>query len=836
MSGNPYHRSGLIDEEVLRSRATHGRNTLDTHEDGTLPTVLKGIVTEPMFLLLAATSTIYFVLGETREGLFMSGAILAVAGISFFQDSRSRRALAALRAFSEPKATVIRNGELVHVPVEDVVVGDLAVAEEGSLLAADGSIVQSNDLSVNESILTGEAFAVPRNAESPERAALSKGTQVTSGLALYRVTAVGMATRLGRIGASLTHIDVPRTPLQVRIARFVRHMAIAGAAVFLAVWGVAYLRDGSLFGSLLTGLTLAMSILPEEIPVAFTTFLALGAWRLARKEVIVKRATTVETLGSATVICTDKTGTITENRMALHRVYVHRDGRTLGPDALRDGAADVIATAMWASEPIPFDPMEQALHEAYARTAIADARPGYRLVHEYPIGGRPPMMTHVFENAQGERIIACKGAPERVLRRARLSEPEREAVRARVESFAGEGLRVLAVARAHSDGDDFPADQDGFDLEFMGLVAFHDPPKANIAEVFQRFHQAGIRVKIITGDNATTTLAIARQTGFRGADRTLDGEALLHMDDAALRSAVEQVHIFTRMFPEAKLRIVETLKDLGHVVAMTGDGVNDGPALKAAHIGIAMGTRGSDLARDAADLILTTDDLARMVDAVAMGRTIYGNLKKAIQYIISIHIPIILTVSLPLFLGWAYPSIFTPMHVIFLELIMGPTCSIAYENEPLGPDGMRRPPRPAQLTFLGWRELWVSILQGSVIAAGALGMYRLGVRWSLGEDLVRTLVFVTLIVANVGLTFVDRSFTRSVVRTFAHRNPLLHGMVLLTLAMLAALLAVPMLRAFFHLAVPTLQQFITASTIGLASVLWFEGYKWARRRRVTADG
>lgn len=836
MSGNPYHRSGLSDEEVLRSRATHGRNRLDTHEDGTLLTVLKGILTEPMFLLLAATSTIYFALGETREGLFMSGAILAVAGISFFQDGRSRRALADLRAFSEPKATVIRNGDLVHVPVEDVVVGDLAVAEEGSLLAADGSILQSNDLSVNESILTGEPFAVPRNADSPELAALSKGTQVTSGLALYRVTAVGMATRLGRIGASLTHIDVPRTPLQVRIARFVRHMAIAGVAVFAAVWGVAYLHTGSLFGSLLTGLTLAMSILPEEIPVAFTTFLALGAWRLARKEVIVKRATTVETLGSATVICTDKTGTITENRMALHRVYVHRDGRTLGPDALRDGAADVIATAMWASEPIPFDPMEQALHAAYARTAIADLRPGHRLVHEYPIGGRPPMMTHVFENAQGERIIACKGAPERVLRRARLSEPEREAVRDRVESFAGEGLRVLAVARARSDGRAFPADQDAFDLEFMGLVAFHDPPKANITEVFERFHQAGIRVKIITGDNATTTLAIARRTGFRGADRTLDGETLLHMDDAALRSAVEQVHIFTRMFPEAKLRIVETLKDLGHVVAMTGDGVNDGPALKAAHIGVAMGKRGSELARDAADLILTTDDLARMVDAVTMGRTIYGNLKKAIQYIISIHIPIILTVSLPLFLGWAYPGIFTPMHVIFLELIMGPTCSIAYENEPLGPDGMRRPPRPAQLTFLGWRELWVSILQGLVIAAGTLGMYRLGVHWSLGEDHVRTLVFITLIMANVGLTFVDRSFTRSVVRTFAHRNPLLHGMVLLTLAMLAALLAVPVLRAFFHLAVPTLQQFITASTIGLASVLWFEGYKWARRSRVTADG
>ena len=832
MARNPFPYAGLTDAEVQAARAAHGSNTIATKQGSAFWASVKGAVTEPMFLLLLATSIIYFVLGERTEAYFMAGAIVLVSAISVFQDSRSRRALDALRSFNAARATVIRNNAVVLVPMDAVVVGDHVVAEEGTMLPADGELVQSNDFSVNESILTGEAFAVSRQAGDPATFTVSKGTQVVSGLGVVRVTAVGGNTRLGRISTSLAAIEVPPTPLQQQITRFVRNMAIIGVVVFLAVWAVAFIRSGSLWDSLLTGLTLAMSILPEEIPVAFATFLALGAWRLAKQGVIVKSASTVETLGSAAVVCTDKTGTITENRMELARLHVHATGITSGPEGW-DGAEArrVLEVAMWASEPVPFDPMEQALHAAYARHTDVDRRPNSTMVHEYPLGGRPPMMTHVFAHADGTRVIACKGAPERVLRQSRLTDAERAGLLARVQALAGEGLRVLAVAEAEPQGDTYPADQEAFTLDFLGLVAFHDPPKANIAEVFQHFYDAGITVKIITGDNALTTAAIARQTGFRGAEHTLDGEALMKLDDAALTEAVDRTNIFTRMYPEAKLRIIQALQARGQVVAMSGDGVNDGPALKAAHIGIAMGKRGSELAKETAALILVNDDLGDMVDAVAMGRKIYGNLKKAIQYIISIHIPIILTVALPLFLGWLYPTIFTPLHVIFLELIMGPTCSIVYENEPLEKGGMRRPPRPLGLTFLSWKELSISIWQGLVITLGTLGTYQLAVHQGHGEELVRTLVFCTLLAANIGLTLVDRSFTASAFRTFFNHNVLLRIVLVLTVVLVAAMLQIAPLRALFQLAVPTALQLLGAVGIGLASVAWFEVYKWAKRRK-----
>ncbi len=832
MPHNPFPFAGLTDAQVLAARAEHGRNRVATKGENAFLASVKGAVTEPMFLLLLATSLIYFLLGEHTEGFFMVGAIVLVSTISVYQDSRSRRALKALRQYNEALATVIRNNVVVKVPVDEVVVGDHAVAEEGSLLAADGVIVQSNDFSVNESILTGEAFAVARSADDAETAAVSKGTHVVSGLAVYRVTAVGADTRLGRISTSLAEIEVPPTPLQQQITRFVRNMAIIGVLVFLAVWLVAFVRSGSLLDSLLTGLTLAMSILPEEIPVAFATFLALGAWRLAKQGIIVKAASTVETLGSAAVICTDKTGTITENRMSLAQLYVQADGTTTGPGAWNDAEARrVIEVAMWASEPVPFDPMETALHEAYKTYVDVDRRAEFSMVHEYPLGGRPPMMTHIFANGIGERVIACKGAPERVLRQSSLSEAQRAAVLAQVETLASQGLRVLGVAEAGHSGENYPADQEAFTLHFLGLVAFHDPPKANIAEVFQQFYTAGIAVKIITGDNALTTAAIARQTNFRGAEHTMDGSELMKLDDAALRQEVDRTNIFTRMFPEAKLRIIQALQAQGQVVAMTGDGVNDGPALKAAHIGIAMGKRGSEIAKEAASLILVNDDLASMVDAVAMGRKIYGNLKKAIQYIISIHIPIILTVALPLFLGWVYPNIFTPLHVIFLELIMGPTCSIVYENEPLEKDGMRRPPRPLGLTFLTWKELSISIWQGLVITLGTLGAYRFAVQQGHGEELVRTMVFCTLIAANIGLTLVNRSFTASMFTTFFNHNNLLRVILLVTIVLVAALLYVPLLREQFQLAEPSALQLAQATAIGFASVAWFEVYKWVKRRK-----
>jgi Ca2+-transporting ATPase len=835
---NPFGLSGLDEAQVGRSRQRHGTNVGTYRKENALLESLKGIVSEPMFLLLLAAAVIYFILRETAEAVFMTAAILMVSAISFYQDHRSRVALKALQDLTAPKARVIRDGEIRELDAAEIVVGDLVLAEEGHLVPADGRIIQSADFSLNESMLTGESFSVFRSARDEEPFAF-QGTQVVGGQAVLEVTAIGNGTRLGRIGGSLTGIDSEETPLQRQIGLFVRRMAGIGILVFLLVWGINWWRSGELLDSLLKGLTLAMSILPEEIPVAFGTFMALGAYRLMRLGIIAKETRTVETLGAATVICTDKTGTITENRMQLARIAVGTECRILPPDGAGGDAeaALMLRAAMFASESIPFDPMEKAIHEAYASLPTADDRPTHRMVHEYPLEGRPPMMTHVFEGVDGKRLVAAKGAPEALLPCCGLEEGVHARILEKAGELSQEGYRILAVATASdadtrlSNGGAYPKTQREIRFGFLGLLAFLDPPKRGIREVFSAFDRAGIRVKVITGDGPATTAAIARQAGLPDDGGGVNGDALMHMSDEQLDETVMHHGIFTRMFPEAKLRIIEALKRNGQIVAMTGDGVNDAPALKAAHIGIAMGKRGSELARSTASLILTDDDFAKMADAVAMGRRIYGNLKKAVQYIISIHIPIILTVFLPLVLGWAYPNIFTPVHVIFLELIMGPTCSIIYENEPMEAYSMDLPPRRMTETFLSWGELSLSLWQGLAITAGTLTTYQMAVTGNLGEEMTRTLVFTCLVSANICLTLVNRSFFFSIIDTFAYRNQLLGGIILLTLLLTVSLMAVPAFRSFFGFEWPGWMAMGKATGIGMASVLWFEVVKWRKRRR-----
>ncbi len=835
MAENPFPFKGLSNAEVLRSRAAHGGNELGKARRDGFWIALRNAVTEPMFLLLAAASAIYFAIGEQQEAWFMAGAIVLVSAISLYQDQRSRRALEALEEFTATKARAIRNNELVELHADELVVGDHVVVSEGELVPADGQVVHANDFAVNESILTGEPYPVAKAVGEEEEGRVFRGTQAVDGLAVVRITSVGAATELGKIGGALSAIEEKRSPLERQIHRFVRAMAVVGGIVFLLVWGLNFLHSRDLLDSLLKGLTLAMSILPEEIPVAFTTFMALGAWRMMRTGVLVKQARTVETLGAATVICTDKTGTITQNRMELAALQLKGETEMRRPGHWADEPArQLLSTAMWASEPVPFNPMETALHQAYAASAATDERPAFRMVHEYPLSGRPPMMTHIFADEAGQHIIAAKGAPEAILAVSNLDATERQEVLRQVDALATQGMRLLAVAEAEHHSGPWPAEQQQFRFRYLGLTAFNDPPKANMPEVLKGFEKAGIRTVIITGDNAQTTRAVARSVGFRPEGPVVEGDAVQRMDDAALARAVQESNCFTRMFPEAKLRVVKALKAQGQVVAMTGDGVNDGPALKAADIGIAMGLRGSGLAKEAADLVLLDDDLGHMVEAIAQGRRIYANLKKAIQYIISIHIPIILTVALPLLLGWIYPNIFTPVHVIFLELLMGPTCSIAYESEPMEPGTMERSPRRLDRTFLSWVELRTSLLQGLVITAGTLLSYRYGVYLGLGEDLTRTLVFTTLVVANIALTLVNRSFEQSVWHTLRYRNPLLGTILLATVLLLPLMLYVPMLRDFFRLASPDLQHAAVAVALGLLSVLWYEGVKWWLRRKAAA--
>ncbi len=829
MPATNFNIKGLSDEEVLQAREMYGENRLAYKKENGFVQAIKSLAAEPMVLLLLVTSSIYFISGSIGDGLFLAAAIVLVAAISLYQDSRSRNALEKLKNFTQPECKVIRNGEVMEISIEELVIGDSLMAEEGSSVAADATIIHSNDFSVNESILTGESLAVFKD-QSKENCHIFRGTNVAGGLAIATVTAIGSETRLGQIGKSLESIQEEKTPLEKQIQHFVKKMVIIGLIVFLIVWGINYLHSRNVSDSLLKALTLAMSILPEEIPVAFTTFMALGAWRLMKMGIVVKQMKTVETLGSATVICTDKTGTITENVMSLTKVFLpsRNEVTTLKGDIDKDVQA-LIRMAMWASEPIPFDPMEVALHDTYGKGTDTDERLQFKIVHEYPLEGKPPMMTHVFENETGHRIIAAKGAPEAIMMACDAREEDRAIIEKAVDEMASQGYRVLGVAEAVLQGSEFPARQQQLPFTFNGLVAFHDPPKKNIQEVFEKFYMAGIAVKIVTGDNAATTSAIAKQVGFRGYEKSMTGDELMALTDEELQEQVKDMNMFTRMFPEAKLKIINALKANHEIVAMTGDGVNDGPALKAAHIGIAMGKKGTEIAKEAASLILLEDDLSKMVDAVAMGRRIYTNLKKAIQYIISIHIPIILTVFIPLVLGWIYPNIFSPVHIIFLELIMGPTCSIIYENEPMETNTMMQKPRPFTTTFFNIRELTTSIIQGLMITAGTLAAYQYSVYMGHEEAGTRTMVFVVLIFANIFLTLVNRSFFYSILTTLFYKNNLVLIVIGITLIITTLLVYVPPLASFFGFVSLGTEQLLICLAIGFVSVIWFEPVKWFRR-------
>ncbi len=836
MPANQFNILGLTTEEVLVAREKFGRNKLFYKKENGFVETLKRIVTEPMTILLLVASSIYFINGMTGDGLFMVGAILFITSISLYQDSRSKNALEKLKYFSQPTCKVIRNGNIEEIQSEELVVGDSLVVDEGTSITADGNIVYSNDFSVNESILTGESLAVYKD-KTKEDNFIYSGTSVSSGLAVATITAIGNETKLGKIGTSLETISEEKTPLEIQIGNFVKKMAIAGAIVFAIVWAINYLNSFNLLSSLLQSLTLAMSILPEEIPVAFTTFMALGAWRLMKMGIVVKQMKTVETLGSATVICIDKTGTITENRMSLAKLFLLSSNKISQPnDQLSDNEKQFLNLAMWASEPVPFDPMEVALHQTYKDISHYDERPDFKLIHEYPLDGKPPMMTHVFEDNKGNRIIAAKGAPEGLMNVSNLTEAEKQSVYKAFQLLADDGYRVLAVAESNYTGNNYPSQQQDLPFEFKGLVAFYDPPKKNIQKVFEDFYAAGISVKIITGDNAATTAAIAKQIGFRGYEKTITGDELMKLEATELKSLVMSTNIFTRMFPEAKLTIINALKSGNQIVAMTGDGVNDGPALKAAHIGIAMGIKGTEIAKQAASLILLEDDLSKMVNAIAMGRKIYFNLKKAIQYIISIHIPIILTVFIPLVLGWIYPNIFSPIHIIFLELIMGPTCSIIYENEPMEKNTMIQKPKALSSTFFSWKELSISLLQGLVIAAGTLFVYQFSLMNSYDESLTRTMTFTVLISANIFLTLINRSFYYSIFTTLRYKNNLVMLIIFITITMIGLSLYVKPLTQFFDFTSLNVSQLLICITIGFISVFWFEIVKLVRRNnRVYRD-
>ncbi len=814
---------GLTDEQVLESREKNGANTTLEKSGNRSLEIFLDVVKEPLFILLLCAALIYFLAGEVREGIIMISSLSFVAGISLYQENKSKNAIDGLKKLNAPTGKVVRNGVTIEIPTEEIVIGDLVVVEDGNIVPCDCEIIKLNDFTINESILTGESLPVTKDLRQPDNI-IYQGTFVMSGSCMAVAVETGAGTRLAKIGASLENIDQTQTPLQLQIKSFVRSMVIAGGIAFLIVWGIKFYTSGDLLHGLLHGLTLAMSILPEEIPVGFSTFMALGAYRLHKKKVIAKSPHTVETLGAATVICTDKTGTLTQNSMTIAAVFDFKPDKVYDYTKESFSYNEVIEYSMWASETEPFDQMEKSIHNVYKQVAEEDKRIRFKMIHEYPLSGKPPIMTHVFSDGS-ETIIACKGGVETVLKQCLLSDSSKAGIRSITNDFAIKGFRVLGVGRSKHLSHDFPKTQDEFIFEFIGLIAFYDPPKENISDTLKQFYDAGIDIKMITGDYMETAVAIADQIGLRKGKAVISGEQVLEMDQSALQTVVKEAKIFARMFPEAKLKVIEALKKNGEVVAMTGDGVNDAPALKSAHIGIAMGLRGSEVAKNAASLILVDDDLSHMTDAVALGRRIYENLKKAIQYIISIHIPIILIVTMPLILFWKFTDIFSPVHVIFLELIMGPTCSVVFENEPIEANSMTNKPRKLTSTFFSLKELGLSIIQGLVITLACLGIGYYYMNSGSNEETVRTIIYSTLIFSNVFLTLVNRSFYYSAITTLKYKNNLVLLVILISLAILFLSLYFKPIQEIFNFTTPDFVDLMICLIVAFAGVVWVEGVK-----------
>jgi Ca2+-transporting ATPase len=815
-----------------------------------------------MFLLLLAAGILYLVFGDLQEGLTLFGFVVVTVALTLYQEGKTERAIEALRDLTSPRALVIRDGQPQRIAGSDVVCGDLLKLSEGDRVPADALLVSADGVRADESLLTGEAVPVgKRVAQADELAAeqaltarpadtarvapggddlpsVYAGTLIVLGHALARVTATGARSEIGRIGTALGAVENERSPLQKQTAGLVRNLALLALALSLALVVVVGLIKGDWLQALLAGIALAMALLPEEYPVVLTVFPALGARRLSQQGVLTRRINAIETLGATTVLCSDKTGTLTENRMTVTHLVAGGVGLTenLALDAVTDGQLPeafhaLVEVSILASVVDPFDPMEKAFHQLGQRflTGTEHLHQDWRLVQTYALSPALRAMSHVWASSvDGVQTVAAKGAPEAVMDLCHLDDAQRSRIASVVDALAAEGLRVLAAARGTFAGQDWPADEHGFDFEFIGLLGLADPVRAEVPAAVAECRAAGIRVVMITGDYPATARAIARQAGLAEGDGDmLTGDEIAALGDAALRERMATVSVCARIAPEQKLRIVQALKARGDIVAMTGDGVNDAPALRAAHVGVAMGGRGTDVARESASLVLIDDNFAAIVASVRLGRRIFDNLRKAMSYILAVHVPIAGMAMLPVLFGW--PALLYPMHIALLELIIDPACSIAFENEPAESDVMQRPPRDATAPLFGGATLGLALVQGLGVLAVVMGAFA----WAsprIPEPEARAFAFATLVVGNLALILSNRSATRSLWATLRTPNRTLWVVVGLACALLLAALYVPWAVGVLRFAPLPLHELAAACGLGLLSVLWFEGIKWVRRR------
>jgi Ca2+-transporting ATPase len=838
MNESPRQR-GLFTAEAVNRLATDGPNALPTDQQR-LWSVLLEAIREPMFLLLIASAILYLALGDLHEGLLLLFMVSITIGLTLYQEGKTERALAALRDLSSPRALVLRDGEAIRIPGREVVRGDWLILSEGDRVPADATLIEANNLQIDESLLTGEAWPVGKRTGADIQAAARpggddlpfvwSGTLVVRGDGVACVTATGPRSEIGKIGGALQQLAVEPSPLQRETARTVKVLATAGVALSVLVAGLYGIVRGEWLQAILVGIALSMSLLPEEYPVILAVFPAIGAWRLSRVQVLTRRLPAIETLGSISVLCTDKTGTLTENRMHVVQMQAGTSRIRLdiaGQDELSQEWIALAETAALASKPQAVDPMEQAFHRLAEQLGVpSSASHAGRLRKEYPLTPALRAMSLVWQPDDGSAyLVAAKGAPEAIANLCCFGHDEIQAMRQAVDEMAKQGLRILAAARAEWAGETFPESQTAFRFRYLGLLALVDPIRQEIPEAVCQCREAGIRVIMITGDYPGTADSIARQAGLPPG-QVLSGDELDTLDDIVLAARLRESSVCARITPQQKLRIVQALKANGEIVAMTGDGVNDAPALKAAHVGIAMGGRGTDVAREAASLVLLDDNFASIVRGIRLGRRIFANMQDAMSYVLAMHVPIAGMALLPALFGW--PILLYPMQIAFLELIIDPACSLAFENEASDADAMRRLPRSPHAPLLGRETVVRAVLQGCIVWA-FVGVAYLWALNRLPPTGARAMAFAVLVIANLALIFSTLARGRSVVHAFRSSNRIPLVVAGVAIVMLLVTLYVPTLAVAFDFSPLTARDVAVALGFGLLSVLGYELVKFATR-------
>ncbi|HEY5469369.1 MAG TPA: cation-translocating P-type ATPase [Bacteroidales bacterium] len=845
-SSQTYNYKGITQKEATEKLEKEGYNELPSSKPKNIFQLAFGVVKEPMFLLLVACGTLYLILGDIQEGLMLLSFVFVVMGIEFYQEKKTEKALDALKDLASPRALVIRDGETIRIPGKEVVTEDIVILQEGDRVPADAIVLSSINLLADESLLTGESVPVRKrewkegdNTFIPggdDIPAVYSGSMIVQGNGIVRVTATALNTEIGKIGKALDSVKEEPTKLKSEMGILVKRLAIIGIILCVLVVAIYTITRGDLLKGFLAGITLAMAMLPEEFPVVLTIFLALGAWRMSKKSVLTRKPAAIETLGSATVLCTDKTGTLTQNKMTVTRLYNGtgfsevKSGETFH-EPFHEPFHEIIEYGILSSQVNPFDPMEKAIiniGDQFLQNS-EHIHKDWIMEKEYPLSKDLLAMSRVFSNTgTNQKVIAVKGAPEAIFDLCHLNSETISKYEKAVSEMATSGLRVLGVARAILIPDELPSIQHDFDFIFIGLIGLSDPIRPNVPDAVKECYKAGIRVIMITGDYPVTAINIGKEIGIKDPQECITGPELQKMTEDELCERIKVVNIFARVVPEQKLKIVNALKKNREIVAMTGDGINDAPALKTSNIGIAMGEKGTDVAREASSLVLMDDNFASIVGAVKMGRKIFDNLQKALGYIFAIHVPIAGLSLIPVLFA-DLPLILWPVHIVFLELIIDPACTMIFEAEKEEENVMSRPPKDINEPFFGARKIFFSCMQGVGILIVTLLVYFIGIKMGYSEKGVRTLTFVTLIVSNIAAILSNRSWTSNFFRILISPNTAVKWIVGGAVIFLILILNIPFLISLFQFEKIGFIEILVCTIAGFSSIIWFEIYKQVKR-------